>query len=229
MRLGARTGDVCFAHWPVDPGVLETRLPHALSAVTHDGVGWVTLVAMRTRPLAGAVALPGAYSQVALRTYAEVGSDGADGDETDGDGGGTAVHFLRVDADSRLAATTGRRVFDVPFHHVDARVTAGDGEVMVRTHAPNGTALFVGGFTVPDEFSTVEKGSRLAWLTDRGTYALDDGRVGRVVHDPWEVGRSDVDVVRNDLLGAEGLPEPVGDPLVRYSPGVDVRLAAWPS
>lgn len=233
MRVGARMRDVCFAHWPVDPGVLGTRLPHGLSVATHDGVGWVSLVAMRTRPLFGAVGLPSSYSQVTLRTYARpVGGDDPGAERartsTSRDDAG-AVHFLRVDADSRAASLVGRRLFDVPFHHVDAQVTAGDGEVEVRTHAPDGTALFVGAFTVPEEVGPVPGGTRLSWVTDRTTYALADGRVGRVEHDPWTVGDADLDLVRNDLLGSEGLPEPLGDPLVGYSPGVDVRLAAWPS
>jgi hypothetical protein len=29
-----------------------------------------------------------------------------------------------------------------------------------------------------------------------------------------------------DLVTAAGLPEPAGPPLVRYAPGVDVRIAA---
>jgi uncharacterized protein YqjF (DUF2071 family) len=214
MRFGARTRDVCFVHWPVDPGALSTRLPHALSVATHDGVGWVSLLAMRTRPLAGAVSLPPTFAQATLRTYVETEA-------------GDAVHFLRVDADSRSAALAGRRVFGIPFNHVDARVELRDDEVVVRTHAPDGTPLFVGGFTVPGAVGPVE--SRLAWVTERSTYALADGRTGRVVHDPWEVGRSELDAVRNDLLGAEGLPDPLGDPLVRYSPGADFHLAAWPS
>jgi uncharacterized protein YqjF (DUF2071 family) len=235
MQVGARTRDVCFAHWPVDPDVLTTRLPHALSVATHDGVGWVSLVAMRTRPLFGAVGLPSAYSQVTLRTYARPADDESDPsiDEssarsTAGDDG-EAVHFLRVDADSRAASLVGRRLFDVPFHHVDAQMTAGDDEVKVRTHAPDGTPLFVGAFTVPDEVGQVAEGTRLSWVTGRTTYALADGRVGHVEHDPWTVGEADLDLVRNDLLGSEGLPEPLAGPLVRYSPGADVRLASWPS
>lgn len=235
MQVGARTRDVCFAHWPVDPDVLGTRLPHALSVATHDGVGWVSLVAMRTRPLLGAVGLPSAYSQVTLRTYArpaagDGAADGAQGSETPTPGNDAgAVHFLRLDADSRLASVMGRRLFGVPFHHVDAQVTAGGDEVEVRTHAPDGTPLFVGAFTVPEEVATVAAGTHLSWVTDRTTYALADGRVGRVEHDPWTVGDADLDLVRNDLLGSEGLPDPLGEPLVGYSPGVDVRLASWPS
>lgn len=235
MHVGARATDVCFAHWPVDPEVLTTRLPHALSVATHDGVGWVSLVAMRTRPLLGAVGLPGAYSQVALRTYAQpVDQEAAAGEDrearpvADGDEEG-AVHFLRVDADSRTASLLGGRLFSIPFHHVDAQVTPGDDEVEVRTHAPDGTPLFVGAFGVPDDVGPVPEGTRLSWVTDRSRYALADGRVGRVEHDPWRVGDADLDLVRNDLLGSEGLPEPLGDPLVGYSPGAAFRLTSWPS
>jgi uncharacterized protein YqjF (DUF2071 family) len=168
---------------------------------------------------------------VTLRTYARPADGDGDttaeqGREASTDG---AVHFLRVDADSRSASLVGRRLFDVPFHHVDAEVTDDDDEVEVRTHAPDGTPLFVGAFTVPDDVGPVAEGTQLSWVTDRTTYALADGRVGQVEHDPWTVGEADLDLVRNDLLGSEGLPDPLSEPLVRYSPGADIRLASWPS
>lgn len=76
-------------------------------------------------------------------------------------------------------------------------------------------------------------------MTDRDTYFLSDGRRGEVDHSPWKVFEVDVTVEKNDLFEgqkeSEGpdcpnntdrsrLPDPVGDPVFRYSPGADFRL-----
>ena len=47
-------------------------------------------------------------------------------------------------------------------------------------------------------------------------------------HDPWPLHRGRVVLVRDELIVAAGLPEPAGDPLVHYSPTVEVRIG-WPS
>lgn len=213
--VGARLHDVCFAHVPVDPDVLDTRLPRALSVATRDGAGWVSLLGMRTRPRSGPVALPWTFAQVTIRTYVEA-------DDTE------AVYFLRVDADSRAVSLAARRLFGVAFRHVDVQVTVEPDEVEVRTHAPTGRPLWVAAFDRTDDVEPAPDGSLDDWLTDRTTFALPDGRTGEVEHDPWRIAPVDCHSLRNELLDSEGLPEPAGEPLFRYSPGPDFALVRWP-
>ena len=214
--LGVRVRDVCFVHWPVDPGVLATRLPYALSAATRQGTPWVSMVATRIQPLAGPVALPGAFAQVALRTYVLADDE-------------PAVYVLRVDTDSRLAALGARRLLGVTARRVDANVATGDGEAQVRTHAPDGRPLYDATFDRTGSSEPVDPDSLVGWLTDRSTYALDDGRNGRVVHDGWRLDEASLNARADHLLASEGLPRPTADPVVRYSPGTDVSLVEWPS
>lgn len=214
--IACHVGGVCFAHWPVDPDVLSTRLPHALSVATRDGTGWVSVLGMRTRPMVGSTPLPPAFSQVTLRTYVRAGDE-------------EAVYFLRVDTDSRMVAAGARAIFDVGFRRVAANVRADDGEVRVETHAPTGTPLLDATFATRDEPKSVDPDSLAGWLTDRDTFALDDGRTGEVSHSPWRLAEVDVSVRTNDVLASEGLPAPAGDPLFRYSPGAGFRLRSWPS
>jgi uncharacterized protein YqjF (DUF2071 family) len=49
-------------------------------------------------------------------------------------------------------------------------------------------------------------------------------RLADAQHDPWPLQRAKVLEVDDSLLTAAGLPQPTGDPLVHYSPGVDVRI-----
>ena len=51
-------------------------------------------------------------------------------------------------------------------------------------------------------------------------------RVALAQHDPWPLHRATVASVEDELLVASGLPRPVVDPLVHWSPGVDVRVGA---
>ena len=42
--LSMRWRHTLFAHWPVDPELVEPRLPDRLSAATHDGRAWLGVV-----------------------------------------------------------------------------------------------------------------------------------------------------------------------------------------
>ena len=45
-----------------------------------------------------------------------------------------------------------------------------------------------------------------------------------VDHEPWRLHRSSLVRLDDSLLSAAGLSHPVGDPIVLWSPGVDVRI-----
>lgn len=215
MRIGAATRDVCFVHVPVEPGVLDTRVPHALTVDTRDGSGWVSLLAMRTRPLAGAVPVGPWFSQVTVRTYVRAGGD-------------PAVYFLRVDVDGRLRALLARRLFGIAFRCVQTAVEGGEGRVDVRTHGPDDDLLYDATFEQSGDPEPVDDDPLLAWLTDRSTYALSDGRTGAVEHDTWRVAPADVEVRRDGMLASEAVDAPIGDPVIRYSPGATFRVGEWP-
>ena len=36
--------ELLFAHWPVAPNILKTRLPAGLTLDTRDGSGWIGIV-----------------------------------------------------------------------------------------------------------------------------------------------------------------------------------------
>ncbi len=73
-----------------------------------------------------------------------------------------------------------------------------------------------------------EEASERDWfLTSRWrACASVAGRPAYVVvdHPPWPLHRATVDRLDQDLLASAGLPAPVAEPLVHYSPGVGVRL-----
>ena len=49
-------------------------------------------------------------------------------------------------------------------------------------------------------------------------------RLARACHSPWPLHRAQARLADDRLITAAGLPAPRGEPLVLYSPGVDVRI-----
>jgi hypothetical protein len=49
-------------------------------------------------------------------------------------------------------------------------------------------------------------------------------RLARACHLPWPLHQAEARGVDDGLVTAAGLPPPQGQPLVLYSPGVDVRI-----
>jgi uncharacterized protein YqjF (DUF2071 family) len=47
-----------------------------------------------------------------------------------------------------------------------------------------------------------------------------------VEHEPWPLRRAVVRELDSSLVTAAGLPEPAGEPLVHWSPGVRTRISA---
>ena len=49
-------------------------------------------------------------------------------------------------------------------------------------------------------------------------------RLARACHEPWPLYRAEARTVDDSLIAAAGLPRGAGDPLVHFSPGVDVAI-----
>ena len=52
----------------------------------------------------------------------------------------------------------------------------------------------------------------------------DRSASARAWHEPWPLHRAQALVLEDHLITAAGLPAPDGEPLVHYSPGVDVAI-----
>ncbi|WP_123536432.1 YqjF family protein [Halosimplex salinum] len=210
--------DVCFAHWPVDPDGLAPVVPAALAPATRDGSAWMSVLAQRTR--AGLGGLPGRYEfpQVACRTYV-VPADSDDRSEEDAVG----VFFLRVAAPSRFATLGGRIVFGIPYIRAPVDFERTGESIRVRAESGGGTARYDASFAPERDPTPADPDSLDAWLTERYRYYLPDGRYGEIGHEPWRLATATGAIEDTELLDTVGV-EPSDDPLLRYSPGTDVRL-----
>lgn len=190
--------DLLFCHWAVEPRKVEPLVPKGFPLHLAHGEAWVSTVAfhMSDVGLRGAVGVPGhrAFTELNLRTYVE--HDGLAG-----------IHFLSIDATSKLMVRFLRTFFHLPYVDAEARVR-GDRHIDYQVRRLEGPQLFDA--TATPVGDPKRCGSSLdRFLTER--YALftrsKDGRLyrGMVRHDPYLVQPVDVVVRSNTFLDGFGV------------------------
>lgn len=212
-----------FLHWAYPVDVVAGHLPAGLEVEPRDGRAWVGLVAFRMHVL-----LPGrpgwhvvpSFPETNLRTYV-TGPDGTRG-----------IWFWSLDAASPSAVAAARLLYGLPYFRADMTVGAAPGTVRYRSEGRRRGARPPGGAydleVAPGALRSAESVGELDhYLTARFTLWNRHGPVllrTPVEHDAWQLREASVAGLTQDLTGAAGLPAPEGDPLVHYSPGVDVRI-----
>lgn len=232
---------VLFASWPVDPELVEPKLPDGLTADTYDGDAYLSVVPftnvdVRPEWLPAGVGLP--LPELNLRTYVRL-SDAAAAGVTDGDAvGGTptdpdaGVYFFSLDAEG-LAGVAGARLFHgLPYYlaKIDLQETDDGVRFESRRRHPGARATaFAARYGPTGEEFTAESGSLDSFLTDRARYFAEtsdgDLRYATVSHERWPLYEADAEFYRNDLFAANGFREPTGEPSLLYSPRVTTRAS----
>lgn len=219
--LSMRWRDLLFAHWAVDPGIVERALPDGVSIDTYEGeayLGVVPFVMSDIRPRGSPIGL--SFSELNLRTYVTV--DGTPG-----------VYFFNLDADDRVGVRLARSLFRLPYYRAGMRVDAnGSGRnrrITFRSRRLTSgvpPARFEARYGPEGSFSEPEPGSLDSFLTERYRfYTADDrGRLyrGDIAHEPWRLAPARADVGRNGLFDANGFDRPAGEPRLRFAAPIDV-------
>lgn len=206
-----------FLHWRYDPGDLLPHLAAGLEVDTYDGAAWVSITPFlmkdfRVGPLP---AVPGVstFPETNVRTYVR-GPDGRDG-----------LWFFSLEADSVATVVGASSLYGVPYRFADMEVDETD---VISYRSRRREAPAIGHDISVRPTGVCESPAELDhWLTGRwGAYSTIAGRLTRVPveHQPWPLWEAELVELEQTLLAAAGLPEPKDDPLVQYSPGVDVRL-----
>jgi uncharacterized protein len=210
-----------FLHWSYDPELVQRLLPEGLHVDPFDGAAWVGLVPFFMR-----VATPGDhrvpwvsnFCETNVRTYVR------------DDAGRAGIWFLSLDAARLGAVITARASYRLPYFWSAMRLSQRGPDVGYlcrrRWPGPRPAASRVRVSAGPP-FPAAEKTERDHFLTARWRlFSVVAGRVSsaRACHQPWPLYRAEARLVDDHLLPAAGLPEPAGEPLVHYSPGVDVAI-----
>ena len=218
--LSMRWADALFAHWAVDPAVVDERLPEGLSADTYDGDAYLGVVGFQMEDIRPRGAPIGrSFPELNLRTYVTGPK-------------GPGIYFYNLDADDGLSVGVARRVFNLPYYRATMSVERSGDSIRLRsqrTHDGVPAADFDATYRPTGDPTPADPGTLDAFLTERYRFyvASDGGTLyaGPVEHPPWDLQSADLTIRGNDLFHANGFDHPGGDPLVHYSPGVDVRAS----
>ena len=224
--MAQRWRDLLFAHWPVDPELLRSRIPERLSLDCHTGSAWVSIAAFRLEGLRprGLPALPwiSAFPELNFRTYVTGGRK-------------PGVFFLSLDAGRVLAVLGARAAFHLPYFAATMHVTeTRSGAIDYRSRRT--------GAEPPAEFHALyrsvaqtprpaEPGTIDHWLTERYClYAAD--RAGRLFrteihHAPWALQPVEAKIQWNTVSAAAEIHLPTEPVLTAYARRLDV-VVWWP-
>lgn len=210
-----------FLHWPYDPAIVQRLLPAHLRVETFDGAAWVGLVPffMRVATASGHRApWVSNFCETNVRTYVR---DPA---------GRSGIWFFSLDAARAGAVLTARTTYRLPYFWSRMRLIQDGADLTYTCHRrlpgprPVSSTVRV---TVGTEFLSRELSDRDHFLTARWvlfSVAGERRRFARACHPPWSLHRAAVRTVDDGLVTAAGLPVPLAEPLLHYSPGVDVSI-----
>jgi uncharacterized protein len=221
--MGQSWFDLLFAHWRVDRAALERVVPPQLPVDEIDGSAWIGVTPFEVRALRLHMTAPApflsSFPELNVRTYVTVG-------------GKPGIHFLSLDADSRLAVATARRAYRFPYFRADMRIDRDRDEVRYASRRVDGDgpAASLTATYGPEgpEFNAAPDSLDWKLIERYCAYTLDSsGAVLRaeIHHPPWGLLNAHADIA------AEGMTRPfgislAGGPLLHLASAQDVVIWA---
>lgn len=217
-----------FLHWPMDPQVIQATLPPSLRVQTFEGTAWVSLVPfiMRiTAPHTPVVPWIGRFPETNVRTYvtaadAEDGSQEAIASE--------GIWFYSLDATRAAAVAFARAAYRLPYVWSSMSVARAHDTIAYRARRRTGgratsdVVVRIGARYEPAELTPLDHFLSARWRL----YSQVFGRPVAVLaeHAAWPLRRAELLRCDDQLIVADGLPAPVGDPIVQFADTVSVRV-----
>jgi hypothetical protein len=217
--------DLASVHWRYDPAVVQALLPDGFTVDTFDGAAWVGLIPFHMRrirvPHTPALGPLSTFPETNVRTYLR---------DPEGRPG---VWFCSLDITRLLPALVARVSYRLPYCWAKMSIER-DRDLITYTSrrrwprpsaagvAESQTVIRVGQQVRPADVDELQ-----VFLTARWALGTTFGRRlmwAQVDHEPWPVHRAELVSYDETMLTAAGLPAPTGDPVVLWSPGVDVRI-----
>ena len=210
-----------FLHWRFDVKTVQALLPAGLEVEPFEGYAWVGLVPFFMEvslPRLGGIPWLFNFPETNVRTYVH------------GPSGDAGVWFFSLDAARLAAVVTARSTYRVPYFWSNMDVWRRGDSMRYRSRrrwpGPGGTETRIE-IEIGDQYRAAELTDFDRYLTARWTlFGTWGGRLvmARAQHPPWLLHRARLLSCRDGLVEAAGLPPPRGDPIVHWSPGVDVRV-----
>jgi hypothetical protein len=213
-------GKLLFMHWQMPAEALRRLLPGRLSVDTFDGKAWVGLTPFTiwdARPIF-MPPLPwlSDFHELNVRTYVHL--DGVPG-----------VWFFSLDANSMAAVIGARTFFHLPYYNAHISLTPQDNTVAYSStrEGAETPANFEAIWSVGADLPQPPSDSLDFFLVERYClYTSDRGKLYRcrIFHKPWPLQRASLSTYKSGMMEANGLPSPVGDPLLHGGGPVNVEI-----
>lgn len=217
-----RWEQLTFLHWAFDVATVQALLPPGLTVDSYDGCAWVGLVPFNmwvAPPHLPALPWLGRFCETNVRTYV-VDEHGRDG-----------VWFFSLEAARAPAVIGGRVGYRLPYFWAGMSLDRVGDLVTYRSRrripGPKGatadadvrigTPIDPADVTPFEHFLTAR--FRLFSVSHRDALRSADAE-----HERWSLCRASVERLDETVIAAAGLPQPVGEPIVHYSEGVEVRI-----
>jgi len=218
--------DLTALHWRYEAADVQARLPEGFVVDRFEESAWIGLIAFELQR----VRVPGIPALGSMSTFPETNVRTYIIDPR----GRRGVWFLSLDVPRLLPALVARATYGLPYSWSAMTITRdGDGEAPPRRYisrrrfahadASSLVAVRVGRPLEESEVSALDH-----FLTARWAFGSKFGRDLRwaeLDHSRWPLHAADVIDCDETLVRATGLSPPVGDPIARWSPGVEVRVS----
>jgi uncharacterized protein YqjF (DUF2071 family) len=210
--------DLAYIHWRYDPQVVQSLLPEGIEVDTFDESAWVGLIPFSMRnisfPLVPPVPYFGSFPEVNVRTY--VKCNGVPG-----------VWFFSLDVNRLIPAFVARSTYFIPYcwGKVSHKKVGQHLRTTVKRRWPlsSSTQIELALGKEIDEPSALEHFLSARWgLFSKGWRG--QLRYAPVDHEQWQLFESSIINLDDQLITAAGLPSPIGEAHVMFSPGVSVRI-----
>ena len=209
--------DLLFAHWPLHPEALRSRVPASLTLDVFDGRTWIGVIPFHMTNVGprGASSLVGsAFPELNVRTYVTL-------DDKPG------VYFFSLDAASTLAVIGARTAFHLPYYRAEMAVHIGTRQVTYRSVRRSAApAQFAATYEPVGPVAHPRPGTLEYFLTERyclyTTTRSGEPRRLEIHHPQWPLQTASAQIAVNTMVTAAGMTLPASAPLLHFAKRMDV-------
>ncbi|QYM79544.1 DUF2071 domain-containing protein [Horticoccus luteus] len=209
--------DLAFLHYAVAPAPLGARLPPGLNLELFNGHAWIGVVPFRMAGVAPRAVAPlplmPSFLELNVRTYVE--ADGRPG-----------VWFFSLDAESRTIVFGGRRFYGLPYHFARMQLQRHDGWFNFSSVRADDHTAFRARYLPTGPTFVASPGTFAHWATERYCLYSAPTATGltrvEIHHAPWPLQPAVAEGDPRLLFAGSGLAAAGPDPIVHFSPGVQV-------
>ncbi len=210
---------ILFLHWPVDPALIQARIPPSLEVDLFEDKAWIGITPFKVTGLhlTSLPPIPGldSFNEINVRTYVH-------------HAGKPGIWFFSLDASKLIPVIAARLFYQVPYYSAEIDFRDGGTDFSVNiTRTTNRDVRFSARWKKGTRLRDPDAESLAFFLVERYCFFAELGSslmMTRVYHHPWILDEAIVDSYESNLISSLGFSEPLGEPLAHFSEGVSTQI-----